>query len=168
MTSVCTGCARDSVGTLSVVASASRNIAFCRQFAVRADVAQLVEHFTRNEGVGGSSPPVGLDAARWKRGTDRVCSCTGSLSSIHRPPTRITSEATTRRPTSNWWPSGPDCAATAMPSTSPPPRATPRTSACSRPSSTETEAVKDSTRSSPTLSPTPRRARWESFRWASR
>ena len=25
-----------------------------------ADVAQLVEHFTRNEGVGGSSPPVGF------------------------------------------------------------------------------------------------------------
>src|SRR3954466_5459435 len=59
MTSLCSGYARDSVGTLSVVASASRNIAFCRQFAVRADVAQLVEHFTRNEGVGGSSPPVG-------------------------------------------------------------------------------------------------------------
>jgi hypothetical protein len=26
----------------------------------RADVAQLVEHITRNDGVGGSSPPVGL------------------------------------------------------------------------------------------------------------
>ena len=33
---------------------------FCRQFAVDADVAQLVEHFTRNEGVAGSSPAVGL------------------------------------------------------------------------------------------------------------
>jgi hypothetical protein len=28
----------------------------------RADVAQLVEHFTRNEGVPGSSPGVGLKA----------------------------------------------------------------------------------------------------------
>ena len=30
----------------------------------RADVAQLVEHFTRNEGVPGSSPGVGFPAAR--------------------------------------------------------------------------------------------------------
>lgn len=28
--------------------------------ALRADVAQLVEHFTRNEGVRGSSPRVGF------------------------------------------------------------------------------------------------------------
>jgi hypothetical protein len=38
----------------------------------RADVAQLVEHFTRNEGVGSSSLPVGLgqkrmDAGVWGR-----------------------------------------------------------------------------------------------------
>jgi hypothetical protein len=60
MTAVCTGCAPDLAGTLSVVATVGKNITFCRQFAGRADVAQLAEHFTRNEGVGGSSPPVGF------------------------------------------------------------------------------------------------------------
>jgi hypothetical protein len=40
-----------------------------------ADVAQLVEHFTRNEGVPGSSPGVGSPKTRWKR---RVSSCLAS------------------------------------------------------------------------------------------
>src|ERR1700691_1410774 len=31
----------------------------------RADVAQLVEHFTRNEGVRGSSARVGLEESTW-------------------------------------------------------------------------------------------------------
>jgi hypothetical protein len=44
---MCIGCAPNLAGTLSVIASAGENIAFCRQFAGRADVAQLVEHFTR-------------------------------------------------------------------------------------------------------------------------
>jgi hypothetical protein len=34
--------------------------AAARYDALRADIAQLVEHFTRNEGVPGSSPGVGL------------------------------------------------------------------------------------------------------------
>ena len=33
-----------------------------REIPANADVAQLVEHFTRNEGVPGSSPGVGFDA----------------------------------------------------------------------------------------------------------
>ena len=38
-----------------------------------ADVAQLVEHFTRNEGVPGSSPGVGLEkASKWPIIRDRV------------------------------------------------------------------------------------------------
>ena len=40
----------------------------------RADVAQPVEHFTRNEGVGGSSPPVGSEkcpqSGSVRRGSD--------------------------------------------------------------------------------------------------
>ena len=60
MTAVCSGCAWDLAGTLFVLAVVCKNIVFCRQFAVNADVAQLAEHFTRNEGVGGSSPPVGF------------------------------------------------------------------------------------------------------------
>jgi hypothetical protein len=37
------------------------NEAFCLYHALSADVAQLVEHFTRNEGVPGSSPGVGFN-----------------------------------------------------------------------------------------------------------
>src|SRR4051812_9768052 len=39
-------------------ATGTREVAICRAFA---DVAQLAEHFTRNEGVPGSSPGVGSD-----------------------------------------------------------------------------------------------------------
>ena len=59
MSAVCMRCARDSAGTLSGLAAARGNMAFCRGFRDFADVAQLVEHFTRNEGVPGSSPGVG-------------------------------------------------------------------------------------------------------------
>ena len=41
-------------------------------FAPRADVAQLVEHFTRNEGVGGSSPPVGSSGSPCSSGLSIV------------------------------------------------------------------------------------------------
>jgi hypothetical protein len=37
---------------------AARKMRICRSFA---DVAQLVEHFTRNEGVPGSNPGVGSE-----------------------------------------------------------------------------------------------------------
>jgi hypothetical protein len=44
---------------LRALRSGTRKMRICRYFA---DVAQLVEHFTRNEGVPGSSPGVGLKA----------------------------------------------------------------------------------------------------------
>ena len=72
-----------------------------------ADVAQLVEHFTRNEGVPGSNPGVGLgrvlscknapqiDARRlssapalvkaWRAGSNRVERCPGATNHAQRP-----------------------------------------------------------------------------------
>ena len=45
-----------------------------REIPANADVAQLVEHFTRNEGVPGSSPGVGL------RKAPRCASCASTIS----------------------------------------------------------------------------------------
>jgi hypothetical protein len=63
MTAVCTRCARDPAGKLSSLEAVRRTISVCRRLVGPADVAQLAEHFTRNEGVGGSSPPVGFPGA---------------------------------------------------------------------------------------------------------
>ena len=57
----------------------------CRTFA---DVAQLVEHFTRNEGVPGSSPGVGLVTncllkSRFRLSGDTDWECSGSLLMTH-------------------------------------------------------------------------------------
>ena len=51
-------------------------------------------------------------------GVDSVRVCTDSWSCIRRPPTRITSGATTRTPTSSWRRKSPGCGAIAMASTS--------------------------------------------------
>ena len=80
MTAVCTRCARDPAGKLSSLAAVRRNISVCRRFVGPADVAQLAEHFTRNEGVGGSSPPVGFPVAEPKsaHGAGRILGARGA------------------------------------------------------------------------------------------
>ena len=50
---------------ISKVDAGSRKI---REIPANADVAQLVEHFTRNEGVPGSSPGVGFGKGPKNRG----------------------------------------------------------------------------------------------------
>jgi hypothetical protein len=50
------------------------------KLAADADVAQLVEHFTRNEGVRGSSPRVGLEAG-WARARASPCTRFAGLDS---------------------------------------------------------------------------------------
>jgi hypothetical protein len=66
-----------SMGSSRLREDSARKIRICRAFA---DVAQLVEHFTRNEGVGGSSPPVGLKPLQIARTFRRqIGSLTASL-----------------------------------------------------------------------------------------
>ena len=61
-----------------------------REIPVNADVAQLVEHFTRNEGVPGSSPGVGSSYLQGK------CAPTGGLVSRTHPPLRNSGGAPAR------------------------------------------------------------------------